>query len=105
MSAHAATFAIAPTHPSLPGHFPGEPVVPGVVVLDEVLAIAEAWRGGVLDVAGLPQVKFASSLLPGEVAHVSLDGDDATLRFVVRCGERAVAQGAFTLRAGATTVA
>ena len=29
---------ISADHPSLPGHFPGMALVPGVVILDEVLA-------------------------------------------------------------------
>ena len=29
---------ISANHPSLPGHFPGAPLVPGVLILDEVLA-------------------------------------------------------------------
>ena len=33
-----ATRIIRADHPSLPGHFPGAPLVPGVVILDEVIA-------------------------------------------------------------------
>jgi 3-hydroxymyristoyl/3-hydroxydecanoyl-(acyl carrier protein) dehydratase len=31
------TLTIANDHPALAGHFPGHPVVPGVLVLDEVI--------------------------------------------------------------------
>ena len=34
-------FTIPDDHPSLPGHFPGHPVVPGVVLLDRVLQAIE----------------------------------------------------------------
>jgi len=32
-------FLISRTHPCLEGHFPNNPIVPGVVILDEVVAI------------------------------------------------------------------
>ena len=35
---------IRANHPSLPGHFPGAPLVPGVVILDEVIAALAEWR-------------------------------------------------------------
>jgi 3-hydroxyacyl-[acyl-carrier-protein] dehydratase len=66
-------FVVPSDHPSLPGHFPGNPVVPGVVVLDHVLAAIEAAHGP-LGALRLPQVKFVQPLLPGETARVELDG-------------------------------
>lgn len=42
---------IAPDHPALAGHFPGNPIVPGVVLLD--LAIRALARRGGLDEAGI----------------------------------------------------
>lgn len=79
-------FAIAPDHPALPGHFPGRPVVPGVVILDRVLAAIEAAHGP-LGALRLPQAKFAQPLLPGQVARIELQqaprGDGARWRFRV----------------------
>lgn len=69
-------FSIPHEHPTLPGHFPGRPVVPGVVVLDRVFAAIEAERGP-LGAVRLPQVKFLQPLLPGERARVELDADAA----------------------------
>ena len=102
MSAHVAErhqcgFAVAADHPSLPGHFPGSPVVPGVVVLEEVLKAFESWHGRGARVAGLRQVKFHAPLLPAERADVSLELTGDVLTFRVTRGEQTVAQGLFTL--------
>ena len=86
-------FVVEHSHPCLPGHFPGRPLVPGVVVLDHALAAIEAVHGP-LGPLRLPQVKFASPLLPGEVARVELDGAAPRWRFrVVLRGEVLVASG------------
>ena len=70
MASH--TFVIDADHPCLPGHFPGQPLVPGVVILDRVVAAVEsmhgpqpAWR--------LPQVKFVQPLRPDEPAVIVLE--------------------------------
>jgi 3-hydroxymyristoyl/3-hydroxydecanoyl-(acyl carrier protein) dehydratase len=73
-------FTVPSGHPALDGHFPGRPVVPGVLLLEYVLDAIEA--GQALPVPlRLPRVKFARSLLPGEGARVELEameaGDDA----------------------------
>lgn len=75
-------FTVSPEHPSLPGHFPGRPIVPGVVILDHVLAAIEA-RDGAIGPVRLPQVKFVQPLLPGEGARIELDGQAPRWRFRV----------------------
>jgi 3-hydroxyacyl-[acyl-carrier-protein] dehydratase len=80
-------------HPSLPGHFPGRPLVPGVVLLDRVLDAIEA-RDGVLPAAlRLPQVKFLRPLLPGEPARIELEGEAPRWRFRVLRDDGLVASG------------
>lgn len=66
-------FTVPHDHPCLPGHFPGRPIVPGVVVLDRVLAAIEAGYGGAPGALGMPQVKFAQPLLPGEEARIEVE--------------------------------
>jgi 3-hydroxymyristoyl/3-hydroxydecanoyl-(acyl carrier protein) dehydratase len=85
-------FSIDPSHPSLPGHFPGAPVVPGVLVLEQVLAAIEAAHGppGALR---LPQVKFVRPLLPGERAEVVIEGEAPRWRFRVLHDGAVVAGG------------
>jgi len=75
-------FAVPPDHPSLPGHFPGRPVVPGVVVLERVLEAIEAGHGP-MGALRLPQVKFTQPLLPGETAEIALEGASPRWRFRV----------------------
>ena len=66
-------FSIPHDHPSLPGHFPGRPIVPGVVLLERVLEAIELTHAP-LAALRLPQVKFMQPLLPGELAQVVLEG-------------------------------
>ena len=86
-------FMIPTDHPSLPGHFPGNPVVPGVVVMDRVLDALEAEYGVQVGALRLPQVKFLQPLLPGQTATVSLEGAAPKWRFRVHHGERLIATG------------
>ena len=88
-------FRIAADHPSLPGHFPGRPVVPGVVVLDRVLDAIEAAHGPLAGLR-LPQVKFAQPLLPEQTARIELNGLDGAAprwRFRVLHGDTLLASG------------
>lgn len=62
---------IASNHPSLAGHFPGDPIVPGVVILEEVVQVLEGWRSN-CRLEGVPAVKFLVPLRPEEVFTIRL---------------------------------
>ena len=86
------SFVIAPDHPCLPGHFPGRPLVPGVVLLDRVIAALEE-RHALPGPVRLPQVKFVQPLLPGETARIELEGAAPRWRFRVLRGDVLLASG------------
>ena len=90
-------FIIPAGHPSLAGHFPGAPVVPGVVLLEEILLEAQACFGERMRIVSIPQVKFLAPLLPDEQASAHLELDKQVLRFRVERGERILVQGHFML--------
>ena len=88
-----ASFVIGPDHPALPGHFPGRPVVPGVVLLDHVAGHARA-AFGLGPPRALPRAKFAAPVLLGEEVRVALDRRGAErVGFTCSVGERVVASG------------
>jgi 3-hydroxymyristoyl/3-hydroxydecanoyl-(acyl carrier protein) dehydratase len=86
------SFIIPADHPSLPGHFPGRPIVPGVVVIERVLDAIEAAHGP-LGPLRLPQVKFAQPLLRGEAADIVVTGEAPRWRFRVVRGDTLLASG------------
>ena len=84
-------------HPACVGHFPGTPILPGVVLLDRALhSIADA-LGITLEHCEISSVKFLSPVIPGdelEIQHrLSANG---TLYFDIKVGQRKVASGSIT---------
>lgn len=64
--------SIPATHPSLPGHFPGNPVVPGVVLLEEILMAVRAWQPE-SRIRGLQAVKFLQPVAPDSRFNIALE--------------------------------
>ncbi len=98
-AAHATVLRIAANHPSLPGHFPGQPIVPGVVLLDCVLQEAERWLQRSVRVVALPNAKFTAPLLPEQPAELQLKLEADELRFTISRDGAPIAQGLFRLAA------
>lgn len=81
----ASSFSIPPHHPSLAGHFPGNPIVPGVVILDHALHLAD-----LENTRSLRQVKFHSPLRPDEPCMVDITRGTRGLVLTCRCGDRTI---------------
>lgn len=90
----ATSITIRADHPALAGHFPGFPVLPAVLLLDETLRALETdetlaptrWRIG--------RAKFLKPVRPGEalsVEHETLP--NGSVRFSIFSAGLAVAQG------------
>jgi 3-hydroxyacyl-[acyl-carrier-protein] dehydratase len=88
------TVTIPADHPSLAGHFPGAPIVPGVLLLDEMIRAVECaadfsaahWRIG--------SAKFVKPVRPGEtltLRHERLR--NGSIACSALCGGQPVASG------------
>jgi len=88
-------FSIPRTHPALAGHFPGHPVVPGVLILETVLAAARQQEEQ--QIQGVAQAKFISALCPDEPCLITLSHSIQGLRFRCAAHDRLVATGLLTL--------
>ncbi|MGC1321364.1 MAG: hypothetical protein WA849_04215 [Candidatus Udaeobacter sp.] len=94
---------IRANHPTLPGHFPGTPLVPGVVILDEVLAALIEWRQD-SQLTGIRMVKFLAPLQPEQAFTIFLSArnEHATaVNFCCRAEDRVIVEGQFEIAWGA----
>lgn len=101
MSACVLPLPIPADHPAYAGHFPGQPILPGVVLLDAALHALASQQGGA-EKGGAVQLnaaKFLSPVRPGEALTLHVTASPAGgVRFEIRCidfrgGERSVASG------------
>lgn len=102
------TLHIAPDHPAFAGHFPGAPIVPGVVLLDAAVhAMLQMLRrpishdvdgGGIGNICQISSAKFLSPVGPGETLTISCTtAASGSTRFDISSGSRKVATGTLVL--------
>jgi 3-hydroxymyristoyl/3-hydroxydecanoyl-(acyl carrier protein) dehydratase len=89
---------IAADHPAFPGHFPGRPIVPGVLLLQLAQRAIEAKLATTLH--ALQAVKFLAPALPGQPLVLKFSAGGAAVRFEIHSGPRQIAAGTFALAQG-----
>jgi 3-hydroxyacyl-[acyl-carrier-protein] dehydratase len=72
-------------HPALAGHFPGRPIVPGVVLIDRAIVFAERLTGCADVRWRIANAKFASPAGPGKASRSS-SRPGVAARFPLPCG-------------------
>ncbi|BDU71452.1 ApeI family dehydratase [Mesoterricola silvestris] len=77
------------------GHFPGNPILPGVVQVDWAIHFAEAAFGPLGAFRGLEHLKFTDIVRPGQALTLTLALDPAreSLRFAFQDGDTRKACG------------
>lgn len=86
---------ISPDHPALPGHFPGTPVVPAVVLIERVALGLEEITGQ--PIHGVRQLRLLGLIEPGQRIDVEVrEKTPDTWRLTCSVAGKPVAKGAFT---------
>jgi 3-hydroxyacyl-[acyl-carrier-protein] dehydratase len=62
---------IPDAHPCYAGHFPGQPILPGVLLLQRVMVFAQSQLASPLKNFSLVNVKFLAPVLPGAKLSVN----------------------------------
>lgn len=91
------TWLVPADHPAFAGHFPGRPIVPGVVLLDQAVRFAEALLNRPVAHWQIGNAKFFSPVGPGESLTFALSlKPSGTVAFSVSAADREIASGSLT---------
>lgn len=91
-------FIISDAHPCLEGHFSGNPIVPGVIIIDEVIS-GVFLKKQTLEVTDIPSLKFLSPLKPNVKVTVNVSEKKTDLlKFVCSSNENILVDGLLRVR-------
>jgi len=81
----------------LTGHFPDNPIVPGVILLDYTQCLLNYWKPA-FRITGVPQAKFHQPLYPEQNFSIQLTGKTAlSIKFECFTAEFKLAYGMLTI--------
>lgn len=86
---------VPPDHPALPGHFPGNPVLPGVVLLDWAWECCAAALPPGSRLRGVQQAKFLHAVRPGDALRIVVKPAAQHADFHIHLGDTLAAHGRF----------
>jgi len=90
----AAHWTVPLDHPAFPGHFPGTPILPGVVLLDSAMHAIAAHTGMSLDLCEIASLKFLSPVSAGEELIIQyVISSSNTINFDIVTAARKIASG------------
>lgn len=94
---------LKPDHPAAQGHFPGDPIIPGAVLLSETLQAIEAGLGAPIAPVRIASAKFLHPARPGSRLVIEFSRTTpGEIQFTSRVEGRTVLTGRIKCRAAST---
>jgi 3-hydroxyacyl-[acyl-carrier-protein] dehydratase len=69
---YRASLGVPVAHRAFAGHFPGHPILPGALLLQRVMSLAETSAIGPLTGCRLSNIKFLAAVDPGDRLQIEL---------------------------------
>lgn len=93
-------FIVPADHPAFAGHFPGSPILPGVVLLDWALQAICDHTGIVLQHCTINSVKFLSPALAADALTIAhRRQDNGAIHFDISTAAHKIASGSLLINA------
>ena len=94
---------IAPNQPVFAGHFPGNPIMPGVLVLGLLKSLLAEHSGAQVQIAAIKRQKFMRPVLPGDtlcirINKLDVDGEFLDVNYQASVAEGPVAKGSISFQ-------
>lgn len=103
---------VSVNEPFFQGHFPGNPVMPGVLIIEALAQVGAVamlsqpdWKGRTAYFAGIDKVRFRQKVVPGDVLLleteiIKVKGAIGVGKAVARVNDKAAAQAELTFAIG-----
>lgn len=95
---HERVVQVPADHPAFAGHFPGRPILPGVVLLGYACRVLGEVLGRAVPPCDIASAKFLRPVPPGACLRVRVAETATAWRFDLFDGDEAVATGTLKVR-------